>query len=108
MIGAPAVTAKPSAGIATDSEKADALMRWQPVQWQAPVMMGGALTRTLTRPQRQAPSQGRFQSCMECSSRPPAILVEHEGNGAGNFHPAPRHDRSAQSKIRACTSDVPR
>jgi hypothetical protein len=37
-------------------------MRWQPVQWQAAVIIGGALTRMRTRPQRQPPSQGSFES----------------------------------------------
>ena len=31
-------------------------MRWQPVQWQAIVSMGGAVTRKRTAPQRQPPS----------------------------------------------------
>ena len=44
------------------SENADELMRWQPVQWQAAVTIGGALTRMFTWPQRQGPSKGRFQS----------------------------------------------
>jgi hypothetical protein len=39
-------------------------MRWQPVQWQAMVSIGGALIRIFTRPQRQAPSSGRFSLFM--------------------------------------------
>jgi hypothetical protein len=45
MTGLPAVTSKPSLGIARVSEKALALMRWQPVQWQAAASSGGWLTR---------------------------------------------------------------
>jgi hypothetical protein len=61
--GSPSVTAKPSAGIAAESEKALELIRWQPVQWQAMVTSGGAVTRIRTRPQRHPPSHGSRQSC---------------------------------------------
>jgi hypothetical protein len=44
MTGSPSVTANPSLGIATLSENALAVMRWQPVQWQAMERSGGALT----------------------------------------------------------------
>jgi hypothetical protein len=43
-------------------EKALAVIRWQPVQWQAIVRSGGALILSRTCPQRHPPSQGRFQS----------------------------------------------
>jgi len=46
------------------SEKALALIDWQPKQWQAMVSIGGLVTRMRTRPQRQPPSQGSFQSGM--------------------------------------------
>jgi hypothetical protein len=59
MTGSPWVTAKPSAGIATESEKAEALMRWQPVQWQAMASSGLALTFSRTCPQRHPPSHGK-------------------------------------------------
>src|SRR5512140_1409877 len=62
ITGSPAVTAKPSAGTATDSEKALALMRWQPVQWQAIVSKGAAVMRKRVCPQRHWPSQGSFHS----------------------------------------------
>jgi hypothetical protein len=62
MTGLPAVTSKPSLGIARVSEKALALMRWQPVQWQAAASSGGWLTRIRVWPQRQPPSQGSFHS----------------------------------------------
>ena len=44
ITGSPAVTSNPSAGIAALSEKALAIIRWQPVQWQAIVTSGGAVT----------------------------------------------------------------
>ena len=59
MTGAPAVTAKPGAGTAIDSENALALMRWQPVQWHAIVKSGGAVIVTRTRSQRQPPAHGK-------------------------------------------------
>ena len=62
MTGLPPVTLKPSLGIASVSEKALALIRWQPVQWQAAASSGGALTRIRVWPQRHPPSQGSFQS----------------------------------------------
>ena len=43
MTGSPRVTANPSLGIAALKEKALAVSRWQPVQWQAIVSSGGAL-----------------------------------------------------------------
>ena len=58
---------KPLAGIAADSEKADALMRWQPAQWQAMVISGGAFTSIRTWPQRQPPTRGRAQSVISAS-----------------------------------------
>jgi hypothetical protein len=56
MTGSPCVTEKPSLGIAALSEKALALIRWQPVQWQAMVIKAGAAIRIRTWPQRQPPS----------------------------------------------------
>ena len=53
------VTANPSAGIAALSEKALALIRWQPVQWQAIVTSGGAVTRTRPRRLRLGTRGGR-------------------------------------------------
>ena len=61
------LTAKPGAGTAIDSENALALMRWQPVQWQAIESSGGWLILKRTCPQRQPPSHGRFQSDMFAS-----------------------------------------
>ena len=52
------MTSKPSPGIAAVSEKALELIRWQPLQWQAMVTSGGAVTRNRTLPHRQPPSQG--------------------------------------------------
>jgi hypothetical protein len=46
------------------SEKALALIVWQPRQWQAIVIIGGLVTRMRTLPQRQPPSHGSFQSGM--------------------------------------------
>jgi hypothetical protein len=66
MTGSPVMTANPSLGIATLKEKALALIRWQPVQWQAMVRSGGALTRMRTCPQRHPPSHGKFQSLFIC------------------------------------------
>jgi hypothetical protein len=43
-------------------EKAPAVIRWQPAQWQAEASSGGALTRSRVRPQRQPPSHGSFHS----------------------------------------------
>jgi hypothetical protein len=48
--------------MASVSEKALALMRWQPVQWQAAASSGGWLTRIRVWPQRQPPPQGSFHS----------------------------------------------
>jgi hypothetical protein len=47
-----------SLGIAAPNEKALAVMRWQPVQWQAMVNKGGALIRSRTWRQQQPPSTG--------------------------------------------------
>jgi hypothetical protein len=41
--------------MATLSEKALAVIFWQPRQWQAMVSKGGAVTSKVTRPQRQLP-----------------------------------------------------
>jgi hypothetical protein len=46
------------------NEKALALIVWQPRQWHAIVNIGGLVTRMRTRPHRQPPSQGSFQSGM--------------------------------------------
>jgi len=73
MTGSPFVTENPPLGIAALKEKALALIRWQPVQWQAMVMIGGALILSRTCPQRHPPSQGRFQSLMRCSLSVPGI-----------------------------------
>jgi hypothetical protein len=56
------MTENPWAGIATDNEYALPVIRWQPVQWQATVMIGGALIRNRTWPQRQPPSRDPFGS----------------------------------------------
>ena len=48
--------------MASVSEKALALIRWQPVQWQAAASSGGWLTRIRVWPQRQPPSQGSLHS----------------------------------------------
>jgi hypothetical protein len=48
--------------MATPIEKALALIRWQPLQWQAIVRIGGALILIRTCPQRHPPSQGKCQS----------------------------------------------
>ncbi|XQU71614.1 hypothetical protein OJJOAM_004403 [Cupriavidus sp. H18C1] len=66
--GSPSVTRKPASGIAIDSEKALALIFWQPVQWHAIVSSGGAVISKRNRPHRQPPVQGRFQSFMAISS----------------------------------------
>eukprot|EP01137_Pigoraptor_chileana_P012286 Opistho-2@357 len=62
MTGSPNTTSKPGVGMANDSENALALMRWQPVQWQAMASSGGAVIRRRTWPQRQPPVQGSCQS----------------------------------------------
>lgn len=62
MTGSPRVTENPSARTATLREKALAVMRWQPVQWQAMVRRGGALSLNRTCPQRHPPSQGTLRS----------------------------------------------
>jgi hypothetical protein len=59
MAGSPRVTANPSLGIAALRENALALIRWQPVQWQAIVTSGGTLILRRTCPQRHPPSQGK-------------------------------------------------
>jgi len=50
---------KPLAGISALSENALEDIFWQPVQWQAMVITGAALTLKRTRSQRQLPSIGR-------------------------------------------------
>jgi hypothetical protein len=60
MTGSPFVTANPSLGIAALSEKALALIRWQPVQWQAIVSSGGAPILRRACQQRRSPSHGKF------------------------------------------------
>jgi len=62
MVGLPSMTENPLDGIADERENALALMRWQPVQWQAIVRSGGGLTLKRTRPQRHWPSKGTFQT----------------------------------------------
>jgi hypothetical protein len=52
------VTTKHGVGTATEVEKALAVMRWQPVQWQTMVSSGGASIRKRTLPQRQPPVIG--------------------------------------------------
>jgi hypothetical protein len=49
------------------SEKALAVMRWQPVQWHAIVTTGGAVIFMRTCPQRHPASQGKFQSLIVLS-----------------------------------------
>ena len=44
LTGSPAVTRNAAAGTIAVSEKALELIFWQPVQWQADVMKGGALS----------------------------------------------------------------
>jgi hypothetical protein len=61
MTGSPAITSNPAEGTVTVRENAEALMRWQPVQWHAEVRRGGALMCSRTCPQRQPPAQGRPQ-----------------------------------------------
>jgi hypothetical protein len=56
MTGSPCVTENPSLGIAALNEKALAVIRWQPEQWQAMVRIGSRLSLSLTRPQRHPPS----------------------------------------------------
>jgi len=62
MTGSPLVMENPALGMAALNEKALAVIRWQPVQWQAMVRSGGALILTRNCPQRHPPSQGRRQS----------------------------------------------
>src|SRR5690349_7025086 len=76
ITGSPDVTEKPSAGSVSVSEKALELIRWQPVQWQAPAISGGFVTSILTWPQRQPPCQGSFQSRIETS-----LLVRSDHSG---------------------------
>src|SRR4029450_4581881 len=56
----PLVSSNPSAATAMESEKALALILWQPVQWQAIVSKGGLVIRKRVSLERQPPSQGRF------------------------------------------------
>jgi hypothetical protein len=58
------------------SEKALALMLWQPAQWQAMLINGAFPMRKRVAPQRHPPSQGSFQpevsSTMTSASRAPS------------------------------------
>src|SRR3712207_3490334 len=58
--GSPSVTANPSLGIAALKEKALAVIRWQPVQWQAMVRIGFRVILSRVRPQRHAHSLMEF------------------------------------------------
>ncbi|MNL66843.1 hypothetical protein D3C87_1913690 [compost metagenome] len=79
ITGSPAITSKPAAGIAAEQEKALALIFWQPLQWQAMVIIGGAVIFTRTSPQRQEPSAGSFICGMAISS------ILGEGDSAGRL-----------------------
>jgi len=103
MTGSPFVTKNPSVGMATLKEKALAVIRWQPVQWQAIVRRGGALILSRTCPQRHPPSQGRFQSFM--SGVPtPLEMPGHHVSAPDVRYPhligAHRTDLEAQQRIR--------
>jgi hypothetical protein len=43
-------------------------MRWQPLQWQAAVMIGGATISMLTCPQRQCPDRGNLIGLINAAS----------------------------------------
>jgi hypothetical protein len=55
-------------GIAALRENALALIRWQPVQWQAIVIIGAAVIRNRTCPHRHPPSNGENSLLMIYSS----------------------------------------
>jgi hypothetical protein len=63
------MTSKPSLGIMAVSEKALALSFWQPVQWQAIVMIGRTLTFMRTCPHMQPPSMGRLTLTLQPPAR---------------------------------------
>ena len=68
-------------------EKALALIRWQPVQWQADASSGGSVTSRRTCPQRQPPAQGSLQSSMRV---PPSVRLRPYGERtAGGRTPQP-------------------
>ena len=69
MTGSPFMTENPSLGIAALREKALALIRWQPVQWQAIVRSGDTLTQSRIFPQRHPPSHGKSEWLMIRSFR---------------------------------------
>lgn len=88
MTGSPSSTSKPLEGKSTLSEKALALIRWHPVQWQAIVRSGGAVMRILTCPHRQVAFHGSFQSLlpslvMSTSCRVSSAEATEEGERAG-------------------------
>jgi hypothetical protein len=88
---------KPLAESRTLNEKALPVIRWQPVQWQAMVIRGGALMVMRSRSQRQPASQGSFQSIT-------AILLwavgvrRHDGCFLSKLLPV-IDDRSNQAKL---------
>jgi len=69
MTGSPWVIVNPLLGIKTLNEKALAVIRWQPVQWHAAVMIGSALIAKRTCPQRHPPCKGGFKLFMMRSLR---------------------------------------
>ena len=88
MTGSPCVTANPSVGIAALRENALALIRWQPVQWQAIVTSGGALILRRTCPQRHPPPQGKSGRLANRSTPLPGRIQDFRAS----FQPTSRSD----------------
>jgi hypothetical protein len=62
MTVSPLVTEKPALGMATLNEKALALIRWQPRQWQTIVSSGCASILNRIWPQRHPPTRGKHKA----------------------------------------------
>jgi hypothetical protein len=99
MTGSPAVTAKPLAGTATLSEKALAVIRWQPRQWQTMVRISGSVIRNRTCPHRHPPSIG-LVSLMEHPPAPPA-LSKRPADARGNVRKPSSLSASVRVRPRA-------
>src|SRR5579863_1875439 len=100
--GSPRLTSKPAAGMAAVSEKALALILWQPLQWHAIVRMGGALMRNCVSSQRQRPSSGSDMRLMRSRSCNPGNV-----DFADVIDAVAKH-REALQTVADANRDVPR
>src|SRR5882757_2649881 len=90
--------------MATLSENALALMRWQPVQWHAMVSSGGTLISNRTWLQRHPPAQGKFHSLMlapppeDPSSQVSVQVIQGLSDSGNGWERAPRRLETVHSE----------